>query len=112
MALGYEMGAILRRSSQVFRDETIAVKIDTFEQLQREYVNVSCWSVNFSMLFLCFIECVNASINMSDSIPDRHLSSYNLFRVQGCVRLSAEEIGRSWSGRSWSGRQGRAMVVQ
>lgn len=41
MALGYEMGAILRRSSQVFRDDTVAVKIDTFEQLQREYVNVS-----------------------------------------------------------------------
>nr|GMD27351.1 uridine-cytidine kinase C isoform X1 [Ipomoea batatas] len=40
MALGYTMAAILKRSSHVFRDERVCVKIDWLEQLNRQYVQV------------------------------------------------------------------------
>ncbi|PIN19502.1 Armadillo/beta-Catenin/plakoglobin [Handroanthus impetiginosus] len=40
MALGYTIAAILKRSSHVFCDERICVKIDWLEQLNRHYVQV------------------------------------------------------------------------
>ncbi|XP_059308690.1 inorganic pyrophosphatase TTM2-like [Lycium ferocissimum] len=40
MALGYTMAAILKRSSHVFSDERVYVKIDWLEQLNRHYVQV------------------------------------------------------------------------
>ncbi|PHT81747.1 hypothetical protein T459_14762 [Capsicum annuum] len=40
MALGYTMAAILKRSSHVFSDERVCVKIDLLEQLKRHYVQV------------------------------------------------------------------------
>lgn len=41
MALGYSMAAILKRTSQIFTDEKICIKIDKLEQLQRKYMQVS-----------------------------------------------------------------------
>lgn len=40
MALGYTIAAILKRTSHVFSDERIIVKIDWLEQLNRQYVQV------------------------------------------------------------------------
>ncbi|KAG6550392.1 hypothetical protein Mapa_008355 [Marchantia paleacea] len=40
MALGYEMATILKRTSHVFADEKVVVKIDKLEQLQRRYIQV------------------------------------------------------------------------
>ncbi|KAL6577727.1 Inorganic pyrophosphatase ttm2 [Orobanche minor] len=40
MALGYTIAAILKRSSHVFRDDKVCVKIDWLEQLNRHYVQV------------------------------------------------------------------------
>ncbi|CAL5379400.1 unnamed protein product [Camellia sinensis] len=40
MALGYTIAAILKRSSHVFSDERVCVKIDWLEQLNRHYVRV------------------------------------------------------------------------
>lgn len=40
MALGYTIAAILKRSSHVFSDEKVCVKIDWLEQLNRQYVQV------------------------------------------------------------------------
>ncbi|XP_042480065.1 inorganic pyrophosphatase TTM2-like [Macadamia integrifolia] len=40
MALGYTIAAILKRSSHVFYDDKICVKIDWLEQLNRHYVQV------------------------------------------------------------------------
>ncbi|KAG8382974.1 hypothetical protein BUALT_Bualt05G0135700 [Buddleja alternifolia] len=40
MALGYTIAAILKRSSHVFFDERVCVKIDWLEQLNRHYVQV------------------------------------------------------------------------
>ncbi|KAK4376534.1 hypothetical protein RND71_002830 [Anisodus tanguticus] len=40
MALGYTIAAILKRSSHVFSDEKVCVKIDWLEQLNRHYVQV------------------------------------------------------------------------
>ncbi|CAM6090898.1 unnamed protein product [Calypogeia fissa] len=40
MALGYEIATILKRSSQVFSDDKVVVKIDQLEQLQRKYMQV------------------------------------------------------------------------
>nr|KJB51106.1 hypothetical protein B456_008G201300 [Gossypium raimondii] len=41
MALGYTIAAILKRSSHVFSDDKVSVKIDWLEQLNRKYVQVS-----------------------------------------------------------------------
>ncbi|GFZ21543.1 phosphoribulokinase [Actinidia rufa] len=40
MALGYTIAAILKRSSHVFSDERVCVKIDWLEQLNRQYIQV------------------------------------------------------------------------
>lgn len=40
MALGYTMAAILRRTSNIFCDEKVCVKVDWLEQLNRHYVQV------------------------------------------------------------------------
>lgn len=40
MALGYTIAAILKRSSHVFFDERVCVKIDWLEQLNRHYLQV------------------------------------------------------------------------
>lgn len=40
MALGYTIAAILKRSSHVFSDDKVSVKIDWLEQLNRKYVQV------------------------------------------------------------------------
>ncbi|THU54258.1 hypothetical protein C4D60_Mb10t23150 [Musa balbisiana] len=40
MALGYTIAAILKRSSHVFSDDKVVVKIDWLEQLKRTYVQV------------------------------------------------------------------------
>ncbi|OAE35912.1 hypothetical protein AXG93_879s1020 [Marchantia polymorpha subsp. ruderalis] len=40
MALGYEMATILKRTSHVFADDKVVVKIDKLEQLQRRYIQV------------------------------------------------------------------------
>ncbi|KAG9448663.1 hypothetical protein H6P81_008628 [Aristolochia fimbriata] len=40
MALGYTIAAILKRSSHVFSDDRVCVKIDWLEQLNRSYVQV------------------------------------------------------------------------
>ncbi|GFZ21504.1 phosphoribulokinase [Actinidia rufa] len=41
MALGYTIAAILKRSSHVFSDERVCVKIDWLEQLNRQYIQTS-----------------------------------------------------------------------
>lgn len=40
MALGYSIAAILKRSSHVFADDRVTVKIDWLEQLNRRYIQV------------------------------------------------------------------------
>lgn len=40
MALGYTIAAILKRSSHVFSDDRVCVKIDWLEQLNRQYIQV------------------------------------------------------------------------
>lgn len=40
MALGYTIAAILKRSSHVFCDDKVCVKIDWLEQLNRHYCQV------------------------------------------------------------------------
>lgn len=40
MALGYSIATILKRSSHVFSDERVTIKIDWLEQLNRHYIQV------------------------------------------------------------------------
>lgn len=54
MALGYTIAAILKRSSHVFSDEKVCVKIDWLEQLNRHYVQVVDL---FYSLLLANIQC-------------------------------------------------------
>ncbi|KAL9681671.1 hypothetical protein QQ045_013458 [Rhodiola kirilowii] len=41
MALGYSIATILKRSSQVFSEEKVCVKIDWLEQLNRQYIQIA-----------------------------------------------------------------------
>lgn len=70
MALGYTIAAILKRSSHVFSDERVCVKIDWLEQLNRHYVQVvqsvfACYfhflSI-FNLLFFNIIYCTLFSL--------------------------------------------------
>jgi hypothetical protein len=47
MALGYTIAAILKRSSHVFCDDRVCVKLDWLEQLNRKYVQVFCQLLHF-----------------------------------------------------------------
>ena len=40
MALGYTIATILKRSSHIFCDDRVSIKIDWLEQLNRHYVQV------------------------------------------------------------------------
>ena len=40
MALGYTIATILKRSSHIFSDDRVCVKIDWLEQLNRKYIQV------------------------------------------------------------------------
>ena len=40
MALGYTIASILKRSSHVFMNDKVSIKIDWLEQLNRKYVQV------------------------------------------------------------------------
>lgn len=42
MALGYTIATILKRSSHVFSNDGVCVKIDWLEQLNRRYIQVCC----------------------------------------------------------------------
>jgi hypothetical protein len=63
MALGYTIAAILKRTSHVFSDEKVIVKIDWLEQLKRQYVQVwLCISAPSSVntrigIYLCLGIC-------------------------------------------------------
>jgi adenylate cyclase class IV len=40
MALGYEIGTMLKRSSAVYSDEQITIKLDDIEGMDRQYVQI------------------------------------------------------------------------
>lgn len=42
MALGYTIATILKRSSHIFSDDKVCIKIDWLEQLNRKYIQVHC----------------------------------------------------------------------
>lgn len=42
MALGYTIGTIMRRTSVVYSDEKITVKVDDVEGMACKFVQVSC----------------------------------------------------------------------
>lgn len=54
MALGYTIATILKRSSHVFLNDNVCVKIDWLEQLNRQYVQVQLNN------FYEFMECTVA----------------------------------------------------
>lgn len=47
MALGYTIATILKRSSHVFSNDGVCVKIDWLEQLNRRYIQVCCFFFMF-----------------------------------------------------------------
>lgn len=55
MALGYTIAAILKRSSHVFSDERVCVKIDWLEQLNRHYVQVVQDFTQLHVASQCFL---------------------------------------------------------
>ena len=55
MALGYTIASILKRSSHVFCDERVCVKIDWLEQLNRHYLQV----VHLSLYEIPFLSSIS-----------------------------------------------------
>lgn len=55
MALGYTITTILKRSSHVFSDDRVTVKIDWLEQLNSRYIQVTLYILTRAIvLFECF----------------------------------------------------------
>lgn len=52
MALGYTIASILKRSSHVFSDDRVSVKIDWLEQVNRHYVQVPLYFCTFIYFLL------------------------------------------------------------
>ena len=53
MALGYTIASILKRSSHVFSDDRVYVKIDWLEQLNRHYIQVVLLNYQLACLVGC-----------------------------------------------------------
>lgn len=48
MALGYEIGTIMKRESKVFTDDNIIIKFDDIEGMPDQYIQVGPTSAVFS----------------------------------------------------------------
>ena len=57
MALGYEIGTIMKRESQVFSDERLTVKIDQIEGMGTAFVQVR----HTSPPHFCGVQCLHCT---------------------------------------------------
>lgn len=65
MALGYTIATILKRSSHVFSNDGVCVKIDWLEQLNRRYIQVCCFFFMFQSGYHFMIGCSILARNIS-----------------------------------------------
>ena len=66
MALGYTIATILKRSSHIFSDDRVCIKIDWLEQLNRKYIQVHLVIIIHTALGLIvclFLQCGSSFIH-------------------------------------------------
>ncbi|KAG6651236.1 hypothetical protein I3843_06G090600 [Carya illinoinensis] len=86
MALGYTMAAILKRSSHVFSDDRVSVKIDWLEQLNRHYVQVQGKD-------RLVVKCVSDQLGLEGSyIPRTYIEQIQLEKLVNEVMALPEDL--------------------
>lgn len=86
MALGYTIASILKRSSHVFRDDRVCVKIDWLEQVNRHYVQVLGRD-------RASVRCVAEQLGLEGSyIPRTYLEQMKLEKLLNEVMVLPEDI--------------------
>ncbi|XP_071716600.1 inorganic pyrophosphatase TTM2-like [Rutidosis leptorrhynchoides] len=86
MALGYTIASILKRSSHVFKDDRICVKIDFLEQVNRHYVQVLGKDRQS-------VRCVADELGLEGSyIPRTYLEQMKLEKLLNEVTVLPEDL--------------------
>nr|XP_043629460.1 inorganic pyrophosphatase TTM2-like [Erigeron canadensis] len=86
MALGYTIASILKRSSHVFKDDRVCVKIDFLEQVNRHYVQV----LGRDRLS---VRCVAEQLGLEGSyIPRTYLEQMKLEKLLNEVMVLPEDL--------------------
>ncbi|GAV80215.1 PRK domain-containing protein/CYTH domain-containing protein [Cephalotus follicularis] len=86
MALGYTIAAILKRSSHVFSDERVCVKIDWLEQLNRQYIQVQGRD-------RMVIKCVAEQLGLEGSyMPRTYIEQIQLEKLVNEVMALPEDL--------------------
>ncbi|XP_011077677.1 uridine-cytidine kinase C isoform X2 [Sesamum indicum] len=86
MALGYTIAAILKRSSHVFRDERVCVKIDWLEQLNRHYVQVQGRD-------RLVVKCVAEQLGLEGSyVPRTYIQQIQLEKIVNEVMALPDDL--------------------
>ncbi|XP_055802259.1 inorganic pyrophosphatase TTM2-like [Solanum dulcamara] len=124
MALGYTMAAILKRSSHVFSDERVCVKIDWLEQLKRHYVQVQGrdrvvvkyiadqLGLEGSYTPRTYIEQIQLEklVNEVMALPDDLKTKLSL--DEDIVASPKEALSRGSAGRAWRNKNIRSGLSQ
>ncbi|XP_021286274.1 uridine-cytidine kinase C isoform X2 [Herrania umbratica] len=86
MALGYTIATILKRSSHVFSDDKVCVKIDWLEQLNRKYVQVQGRDRQF-------VKYVAAQLNLEGSyVPRTYIEQIQLEKLVNDVMALPDDL--------------------
>jgi hypothetical protein len=62
MALGYEIGTIMKRESKVYHDDNITIKFDDIEGMPQRYIQVTIPSILFSPPWFAFTPCLSSCV--------------------------------------------------
>ncbi|PKU86937.1 RING-box protein 1a [Dendrobium catenatum] len=86
MALGYSIAAILKRSSHVFSDDRVTVKIDWLEQLNRSYIQVQGRD-------RIIVKCVADQLGLEGSyIPRTYIEQIQLEKLVSDVMAVPDDL--------------------
>ncbi|XP_007037726.2 PREDICTED: uridine-cytidine kinase C isoform X1 [Theobroma cacao] len=86
MALGYTIATILKRSSHVFSDDKVCVKIDWLEQLNRKYVQVQGRD-------RLFVKYVAEQLNLEGSyVPRTYIEQIQLEKLVNDVMALPDDL--------------------
>ncbi|KAG0491467.1 hypothetical protein HPP92_004865 [Vanilla planifolia] len=86
MALGYSIAAILKRSSHVFSDDRVTVKIDWLEQLNRHYVQVQGRD-------RVLVKCIADQLGLEGSyIPRTYIEQIQLEKLVNDVMVVPDDL--------------------
>lgn len=86
MALGYTIASILKRSSHVFSDDRVSVKVDWLEQLNRKYVQVQGRDRSY-------VKCIGEQLGLDGSyIPRTYIEQIQLEKLVNDVMALPDDL--------------------